>query len=394
MAAVAFDPEDYFAHVDAANGDSPAPGHFPAADSAQLERAATPSHLIRCLTADEFFAKESDANLVVPALGICAGPPTGIVGQTYAGKSITTLSFGLSVACGKPLWGAWATQRGAWLHLDYEQGRRHTKKRIHRIARAMGVTDEELRDLFENRTVRVSVFPQINLTTDNAADHFKRAFEGVRLVTCDSLRCMIGAVSENASEVRDLLRVLTRASDATEAAVALIHHGGKTPDEASQRTRKEMSRGSSAIVDEFQSMLVMSKKKGDPVTLVTHEKDRELGHEAADFGLRIEDVAGGADGQEPNWGLRVLHVDRDQMRGTTPTADASFGRAVEAVRESIRANPGVAGIEAVAERAKLRRQTTSAAVKQLIADGDVVPVAGTRGGVRLFLKHMAPVEKS
>ena len=55
---------------------------------------------VHCLTADEFFAEESEANLIVPALGICPGPPTGVIGQSYAGKTIVTLSFGVSVAVG------------------------------------------------------------------------------------------------------------------------------------------------------------------------------------------------------------------------------------------------------------------------------------------------------
>ncbi len=369
--------------------------HYPAATQEQLDRAAVPSaklprRLLQYLSAEDFFAEESDTNLVVPALGLCSGPPTGIIGQQYSGKTIATFSFGLSVASGKDLWGLWRVKSGAWLHLDYEQGKRHTKKRIRRLARALGLADEELRQLLESRRVRIAIFPELNLTTEKAVDHFKREFEGVRLVTCDSLRCMIGAVNENSSEVRDLIRVLTQASDAADAAVALIHHGGKTPKEGETRSRREMARGSSAIADEFQSMLVMSKKKGDLVTLVTHEKDRELGHEAADFGLRIEDVAGGPEGQDPKWGLRVLHVDREEMKEKQPAPDAKFSAALAAARDCIRANPAIAGAEAVAERLGIRAQTVRAAVKQLLADGDVVSRPAPRGGVRLYVKHMAP----
>ena len=152
--------------------------------------------LVRCLTADEFFAPESDANLVVPALGICPGPPLGLIGQAYAGKTIAALSFGLSVALKRALWGVWSVQQGPWLHLDYEQGRRHTKSRVRRLARGMGVDDEQLRALIVAGVIRIAVFPDLRLTTDKAADHFKRAFEGVRLVTCDSLRMMLGGVDE------------------------------------------------------------------------------------------------------------------------------------------------------------------------------------------------------
>jgi len=232
--------------------------------------------LVRLLTADEFFAAETVESLPVPHLGIGPGPVTGVVGQTYAGKSITTCSLGISIATGKPLWGTWRVQQGVWLHTD-EQGRRQTKKLIHRLARGQGVSDEELRALIACGTIRIAILPDLRLTTDKATEHFRRLFEGVRMVTCDSLRPMLGGVDENSSQVRGYMDALSSASEASGATVTLIHHGGKTPVDGSARTRKEMSRGSSAIIDEFQTMLVLSKKKGDPVTLVSHEKDRALG---------------------------------------------------------------------------------------------------------------------
>lgn len=345
--------------------------------------------LARCLTADELFAEETSANLVVPGLGICPGPPTGLVGQAYVGKTIVALSAGISVALGKALWGMWSVQQGPWLHLDYEQGRRHTKSRVRRLARGFGVPDEQLRALIVAREIRVAVFPNLRLTTDGAAEHFRRLFEGVRFVTCDSLRMMLGGVDENRSEVRSLMGALSSASDATGAAVALIHHGGKTPLEG-QRARKETPRGSSGIVDELQSLFVMTRAKGDDCAVVTHEKDRELGEPLADFGLRIEDVASE---DEPKWGLRVAHVDREEMKPKADGADAAFKRAAAAVVECIGANPGIAGAEAVVARSVgCRAQTVRAAVKQLTADGEIVTRSAPRRGVRLYLKHAAPVE--
>lgn len=345
---------------------------------------------VRCMTADEFFAPDASSNLVVPALGVCPGPPVGIAGQAYVGKTIVALSAGLSVALGRDLWGTWRVQQGAWLHLDYEQGRRHTKDRVRRLARGFGVEDEELRGLIDAGTVRVAVHPELRLTSQAAADRYARAFDGVRLVTCDSLRPMLGGVDENSSQVRGLMSALSLASDKTGAAVALLHHAGKTPLEG-ERARKETPRGSSGIVDEFASLFVMTKKKGDPVTHVSHEKDRELGLTVEDFGLRIEDVASESD---PKWGLRVAHVDRAQMQGRADTGDAKFARALTAVRECVASKPGIAGIEAVAEATGMRRQTASAAVKQLLADGDLASRGAPRGGVRLYPKHLAPVEET
>lgn len=383
-----------------ANGHGPYPDGTPYSDfrdaQAERERAAVDEAkhgaLVRCLTADEFFTAETTANLVVPDLGICPGPPTGFIGQAYVGKTITALSFGMSVALGKPAWGLWSVQQGPWLHLDYEQGRRHTKARIHRLARGFGVSDEELRALIADRVIRIAVLPDLRLGTPKAADHFKRVFEGVRLVTCDSLRPMLGGVDENSSQVRGLLGVLSAASDATDAAVALIHHGGKTPIEGG-RPRKETARGSSGIVDEFQSMFVMTKAKGDAVTLVTHEKDRELGMAVADFGLRIDDVP--TDDGNPKGALRVVHVDRDEMKGKEDDG-AKFAKVVSTVLECIRKNPGVAGAEAVVQLVGQTAVPVRAAVKTLLAEGKIVErkPRGKGNSRRLYLSHCAPVEET
>jgi hypothetical protein len=349
---------------------------------------------VRCMTADDFFAAETSANLVVPALGICPGPPTGLVGQSYVGKTIVAFAAGLSIALGRDLWGAWRTQQGPWLHLDYEQGRRHTKSRIRRIARGFGLSDDELRSLIEAGTIRIAVYPDLRLTSDNAVDHYRRAFEGVRFVTCDSLRPMLGGVDENSSQVRGLLSVLSAASDTSNAAVALIHHGGKTPLEG-ERARKETPRGSSGIVDEFQSLFVMTKKKGDAVALVSHEKDREIGSPVDDFGLRIDDVT--TDDGDPKGGLRVVHVDREQMKQTGDGSAAKYAKVKAAVIECVRENPGIAGAVAVVQTMGGTATPIRAAVASLLVEGAIVERAGvgkSKGkGRRLFLSHMAPAEQ-
>lgn len=371
--------------------------HYPHATPEQLEAAkVTSAPLVRLLSADEFFAAEVVESLPIPALGIGPGPVNGMVGQTYAGKTIASCSMGLSVALGKDLWGAWRVQQGPWLHLDYEQGRRQTKKLIHRLARGQGITDEQLRALIAGGTIRIAILPDLRLTTDKASEHFRRVFEGVRLVTCDSLRPMLGGLDENSSQVRGYMAALSNASDSSGAAVSLIHHGGKTPNEGSVRTRKEMARGSSGIIDEFQSMFVLSKKKGDAVTLVTHEKDRFLGGTVSDFGLRFEDVSETAEGSgDPKWGLRVVHVDREQIASDKPTGDARLAKGIEAVRGCIDSHPGVAGTDAVRAIVCLDPALVRAAVGTLLASGEVVErKAPGRGKGRMFyLSHMAPPEQ-
>ena len=72
----------------AARGLSKANGAALAPDVADSDSGPRPAAL-RCLTADEFFAAESPANLVVPALGICPGPPTGFVGRHLSARRLS-----------------------------------------------------------------------------------------------------------------------------------------------------------------------------------------------------------------------------------------------------------------------------------------------------------------
>ncbi|MGD0679315.1 MAG: hypothetical protein ABSC94_28300 [Polyangiaceae bacterium] len=64
------------------------------------------------------------------------------------------------------------------------------------------------------------------------------------------------------------------------------------------------------------------------MTLVTHKKHCELGHEAADFGLRIEDVPRRQFGQDPRRGLRVIHVERAEMNGGAESTAAKWAKVV------------------------------------------------------------------
>jgi hypothetical protein len=180
--------------------------------------------------------------------------------------------------------------------------------------------------------------------------------------------------------IRDYLGVLSRASERTGCAVVLAHHAGKTPLNG-ERPRKESGRGSSAIFDECQAVFVVTAKKGEPA-LVSHEKDRELGATVADFGLRIDDVT--TDDGNPKGGLRVVHLDREQMKGSRGEPEARFARAMEEVRECVRGNPGLAGVEAVRERVGMKTQTVRAALRQLVADGEIVERSAARNGIRLF----------
>lgn len=262
------------------------------------------STLVQRLGFDDLFTPEPAPQLIVPALGFAPGPPIGFFGQGYVGKSIVAMSVGVSIAAGKPIWGQHRCDRGRWLHLDHEQGKRHDKSRIQRLVAGMGIEREELRGY-----VDVAVFPKLNLTTADAEDLYVRLCEDYSFVTIDALKGATPGIDENSSAIRDYIDILSRVSERSGATICQIHHAGKTPMQGS-RARKESGRGSSAIFDACAAVFVLTSDKGEPIH-VTHEKDRELGATLPDFGLRIVDVEIAGD---PKGGLRVEHLEPEQLR--------------------------------------------------------------------------------
>jgi hypothetical protein len=326
-----------------------------------------PPPLVQFLDHDDLFAPEPKTKAVVADLGMTPGPPIGFFGESFTGKTIVAKSGGMSVALGRDLWGLYPVRQGLWVHMDYEQGRRRTKTIVQRLAAGFGVSKDELRG-----KMRVAIYPALNLTTAGAADHFARAFDGAAIATLDPLKGLTPGVDENSSQMRDYMGALSLASEKTGAAVVLIHNAGK-PDEA--RARKHAGRGSSAIFDVCAAVFVMTARKGEPI-YVTHEKDRELGLQVADFGLRIEDVT--TDDGNPKGGLRVVHLDREQLK--PPTAGgkpaSEFESLKDAILEVVRQHQDLKSGNAIEARVKGSRTKVLQAVRELLAEGRLAQPGG------------------
>ena len=352
--------------------DGPPEGFF---DDGPPEAPVAP--LVQFIDHDDLFAPEPKANLLVSDLGIAPGPPTGFFGQSYVGKTIVQMSGGMAVALGRDFWGLYRVRGGLWVHFDYEQGRRRSKTLVQRLAAGFGVTKEDLRG-----KLRVTVYPPLNLTSAGAVDHYAHAFDGAAVVTLDALKGLTPGVDENSSQMRDHMAVLRLASEKTGATVLLNHNSGKTPADG-KRPRKEAGRGSSAIFDECAAGFVMTADKGDPA-LVSHEKDRELGLLVADFGLRIEDVV--TDDGNPKGGLRVVHLDREQVKPIAPAKPegvAKFDAIKKGILDVVRATPTLCSGNDIAARVTGTRGLVLQAIRELLRDGQLVQSEGEGGAFRV-----------
>jgi hypothetical protein len=262
---------------------------------AQRVPRAPVSSALTLLDVDALFAPLPPVPWLVRGLDMCPGAPTLLAGYGFSGKTLAAQSLALSVATGRPTWGYYETRRGRVVHIDLEQGARLTSERYQRLARGMGIHPDELRG-----QLAVAALPSLRLTDSSAREQLLRVCDGAALLIVDSLRAGAPDIEENSSQFRGCLDMLTDVSEKTGAAPLVIHHARK-PQQDAVGGAKATIRGSSAIFDACASVLVLSGEKGEPV-LVTHEKARTSGITAEDFGLRIEDVASGAD---PRWGLRV-----------------------------------------------------------------------------------------
>lgn len=295
---------------------------------------------------------------VCEPLGLAPGAISLVAGYGYSRKTMAMQSLGLSVAAGKPIWGLFSARRGPFVHLDYEQGRRLTQERYQRLARGMGF---ELADLAPG-ALRVGCMPRIYLDEKETFDSLVRLVDGAAFVLVDSLRAAFPHADENSSEVRSYLDVLSRVSERTGAAFAVIHHARK-PQQGNDTGATFAIRGSSALFDACQSVYVFIGEKNTPTT-VHHQKDRIRGACLDDFGLDGVDVP---DGHDPRWGLRVVHLESSQIR----EASAIDVARAAILKEVGRSRAGYRSATSLVSALKLKKQVGLDAVRSLLEDGNL-----------------------
>jgi hypothetical protein len=309
--------------------------HYPATSSDQLRRADEPLRIV-VLDGPALARPLPELDYLVREIGMVggAGAPHLVAGYGFSGKTLALQSLAISLAAGRPVWGAYRSPPRRVLHVDLEQGERLTRRRYQRLALATGVDLVSLGD-----ALAVAVMPAISLV-DESLDPWVRLMAGRDLLVVDSLRAATAGADENASDIRAGLDRLGQASEQTGCRALVISHSRKPTDD--DKGGRYAIRGSSAIYDAADAAYVFSAEKGEPVR-VEQVKARSAGELVDPWALVISDVLSESD---PKAGLSVelrgaeLIIERRDQRAAVARRDQ--GRSdVAKVRSILGRQPGL-----------------------------------------------------
>lgn len=323
------------------------------------------ARVIQTVTAADMGGTLPDLDYLCESLSLARGNVGIVAGYGYSGKTMFLQSLAISLASEKPILGVWSRfKRARVLHIDcFEQGQRLSSQKYQRLTRGFGF---ELADLGDQ--LQLASHP-VYLSDPNGPKAIGKLIEdtGAEFVFCDSLRSLTPGADENSSEIREHIDALRESANKTGAVIALIDHA-KKPSETSKGGDKFSLRGSSAKFDACDFVFILHKEEGGNETLVRHHKERNTGREMADFGFRVEDVE--IDGK-PNAGLRLVHLDKEQM--VKVDADAGLAPYLAKVKAWLSANPSFAGNKtALALAVGGKRTNTLAAISVLVASGELI----------------------
>ena len=184
-------------------------------------------------------------------VGILPGPPALMIGIGFSGKTFFVQDFALSVTTGRKFLGAYPVKKGKVLHLDYENSTVQTKTRYRRLMHGGFLRPGAIQDGHLLVTQ-----PTLKLDDEGCQAALEDALNGYTLCIVDSFRAAIKG-DENASEVRQSLDVLGRASEKANCSVIVILHSGK----GAQSDNRFAARGSSALFDAAGTALTLSVKE-------------------------------------------------------------------------------------------------------------------------------------
>jgi hypothetical protein len=281
------------------------------------------------MNTEQIFAPLPPYPWLIEGLHLAPGRITLLNGYADVGKTVIAMTVALSVVSGKPVWDVFKPNKtGKVLHLNGEIGSYIARERYQRLARGMGIDAEALA---ASGLLTLSNYPRARLDDKDFEEKLLHVVQGHQLVIVDSLRAFSGALDEKAKEIGVALFSLARVSQATGATILVLHHNRK-PSKDDVGGAKMAISGSSSILGGAECAFVMtSTEKGGPI-IVEHERS-PIGRPMGDFGLQIEDLPFGDD---PRWGLRVTHLEPEQLSAASERAEQAKERlAVEKAKLAI-----------------------------------------------------------
>jgi len=309
-------------------------GRFIAEMSAAIETIATINSGLEFRSGAEIMReppKDDDIRFLIEQLKLGPGRPCMVGGDSYTGKSLIVGDIAVCVATKRDVFGLFRVGESGFVRwLNFDQSPKLAERRIRRIARARGVSPEELRGRFE-----MCHFPEFRLDDDDAEAVLCRVTKGVSLCVIDALIGAIGRTQERDEAMGRMLLKLMRVSFKTGCTFLVIHHTTKPQAEfvdksgtIQQRTHgptrsaSATIRGNRAIFGACDSVFVLeSTGKKKPVRII-HDKAPTDGQTLENFYVDFRDVAE----DKPNglldeddkptdrtWGLRVIHLEPEQV---------------------------------------------------------------------------------
>jgi hypothetical protein len=229
----------------------------------------------------------------IKGLPMLPGPPTLFVAYSFSGKTIVLQDALLALALGERVWGEFDCKASRVVHLDYEQGKRETIDRYHRLLRGRYLPIGLIREI----PIDVAIRPHTNLWSDAAADSYERAVDGAALCLIDTFGAASPNQDENDARIAEGLHLLTGVSERTGCTFVVAHHIGKAGAGAGGQGKgrqepdpRTLARGHGAIFGAAGYCYHLGGKPREPKP-VTSIKGRNLGDPPCeDFWLELSTV--------------------------------------------------------------------------------------------------------
>jgi RecA-family ATPase len=229
------------------------------------------------------------------------GSLTLLGGYGSSWKTWLAIALVISVSGGQKWLGRFNCKHGRATILDWESGSYELRRRIQLIARGMQLDAVTGLDFCS--------MPDAFMGSEQFFKRVRKLAKHRDLIVIDSLRAASPEAEENDSSMRRGLDHLRVVAEETGCVFVVLVHAKKTSGTPTKPDPREALRGSSAIFDAADTVLVATATKGKPLR-VEQVKSRH-GKAAAPFEVAIADTPLGT-------GVTLLASDVEDERDETP----------------------------------------------------------------------------